>query len=138
MIDLIMTIRTVLFLFAVSLFIYMIAAGPSSKYERTGGHVPPDPTPDRCHLTERIHAAARDAGLCVDCGETREKCGGFMPEVSVGSPRAPRWVCGVNSEFKRLNRAGLKASELAKFMGVSVMLARQAQMKEESAGRDVW
>lgn len=79
----------------ISLFFYIIT-GPSSKHERTGDHVPPDPTPDRCHLTEQIHAAARDAGLCVDCGETREKCGGFMPDVLPGTPRAPRWVCGVD------------------------------------------
>lgn len=65
-----------------------------------------EPTPDRCHLTEQIHAAARNAGLCLDCGETREKCGGFMPDVLPGTPRAPRWVCGVERQrFKTVVNA---------------------------------
>lgn len=63
------------FTFAVPLFIYMIATGLISKYERTGGHVPPAPIPDRCHLTEQIHAAARDAGMCVDCGKAKQYAG---------------------------------------------------------------
>lgn len=93
-----------LFTVGVSLFIYLIATGPSSAYERkyisqsrrinqiiNGSTVPEEPQPAPCYLTEQIHEAAREAGLCVECGE---ECGGWYPNAPSGSPRMPKWVCG--------------------------------------------
>lgn len=68
--DLIIIFGGLLFVFGPIFVVYVTATGPSSKHERksVGGIVPDQSKPEPCHLTQQIHEAAKEAGLCLECG----------------------------------------------------------------------
>lgn len=47
------------------------------KSERisVGGIVPEQPKPEPCYLTQQIHEAAKEAGLCLECGSPKQYSG---------------------------------------------------------------